>query len=370
MKRILMTGATGVLGSELLYHLLYEKLVEKELLELYLVVRRNEEHNAIERIRSLFDPSLMPNSLGIFSAEQLLESIHIIEGDLSSFSFTSSDRFTLIHSAATVNLNNKASTRDQVINDNYLATMKLVERFGSQIEHMLFVSTAYSCGIINGQVSDDYLSMNADNLSFRNYYEEYKFKAEQDLNQLADKYNFSLSIVRPSIISGRLVIEPKFVMRRYIVFYLMGKFFKEASIFRKHADEPVRIKADAKAYLNVIPVDYVAKAIVRILRDPSIKEMNLVNGKPFPMYKIVEKSMEMNGFNNLIFVDEEPQDKSMVERVFYKTVAKQLLQYVEASHHTFDTTQLRKLMADIPEPDIEVQFDQLFEFAQARSYEN
>lgn len=370
MKNILLTGATGVLGSELLYHLLYEKLVERRDLNIHLVVRPGEDQEPKDRINDLFRAELMPTGLSEFSSQQLVDSLHIINGDLSDFEFAPEGKFTLIHSAATVNLNNKEKTKELVVNNNYWASIKLVERFADKIEHMIFVSTAYSCGVIHGEVTDNYLDMNASDLEFRNYYEEYKFKAEQDIYKIAQKHNFSLSIVRPSIISGRLIVEPLFVMKRYIVFYLMGKFFMEVAKLRRHADELVRIKANKEAYLNVIPVDYVAKAIVRILRNPDVREMNLVSGKPFPMYKIVEKSMEMNGFSNLLFVDEEPEDKSAVEAVFYKTVAKQLLQYVEASHHTFDTSALREMMSDIPEPNIEEHFNELFEFAQARQYAN
>lgn len=370
MKRILMTGATGVLGSELLYHLLYEKLVENVSMELHLIVRAAEDVTASDRIKALFDPAIMPSKLAQLTTSTLMDAVYVIEGDLKSFEFEPEGAFTFIHSAATVNLNNKPSTKDLVINNNYQATIDLVERLHEKMEHMVFVSTAYSCGEIDGQVDNDYLSMKEEDLSFRNYYEQYKFKAEQAVNDLAQKHGFSLSIVRPSIISGRLIVEPHYVMKRYIVFYLMGKFFQEMAKMGIPSSTIIRIMAKEDIFLNVIPVDYVSKAIVRLLDKPDIRQLNLVSSKPFPVRKIVEKSLGMNGFPNYHYVDEEPQDKSVMERIFYKTVAKQVLQYVDASHHTFDTTELRALLHDVPEPDIEENFDDLFEFAQSRDYHN
>lgn len=365
-----MTGATGVLGSELLYHLLYEKLISGAEMDLHLIVRPGEEETAADRIKALFDPAIMPTKLALVDSDKLMESVHVIEGDLKTFDFNPEGPFTFIHSAATVNLNNKPSTKDLVINNNYQATIDLVERLKGNMEHMIFVSTAYSCGEIHGEVDNDYLSMKEEDLSFRNFYEQYKFRAEQDVNKLADKYGFNLSIVRPSIISGRLIVEPHYVMKRYIVFYLMGKFFQEMANMGVDKSTCIRLVAKEDIFLNVIPVDYVAKGIVRLLDKPNIKQLNLVNSKPFPVRKIVEKSLGMNGYTNYHYVEEEPEDKSVMEKIFYKTVAKQVLQYVDASHHTFDTSELRALLHDVTEPDIEENFDALFEFAQSRDYHN
>lgn len=370
MQHILMTGATGVLGSELLYHLLYEKLVENEAMEFHLVVRPAENESAAQRIEQLFDPKILPSKLLGYSQELLLNQVNVIEGDLKHFDFEPNVGVTLIHSAAIVRLDSRDKTRDQIIKNNYQATIDLVNRFSDRLEHMIFVSTAYACGAIDGEVDNNYLRMDEGSLKFRNYYEEYKFKAEQAVNELADKHGFDLSIVRPSIICGRLIVEPHYVMNRYIVFYLMGKFFQEMAKVAPDRDQVVRIQAVEDVSLNMIPVDYVAKTIVRVLRNKDIKQLNIVNSVPFPMKNIVEKSMAMNGYKNLVFVNEEPADKTALETVFYKTVARQLVQYVDASHHTFDTTELRSLMHDVVEPNLDDTFDSLFEFAQDRNYQN
>lgn len=370
MKHILMTGATGVLGSELLYHLLYEKLVEGSPMAINLVVRPSDTESAEARIQALFDPRIMPEKLVTYDTADLMAAVHVIPGDLETFEYEPTGPFTLIHSAAVVNLNNKEKTKDLIINNNYLATLKLVKRFAGQLEHMIFVSTAYSCGAIDGQVGNDYLAMDEGSLKFRNHYEQYKFHAEKEVHQLASEHGFQLTIVRPSIISGRLLVEPHFVMKRYIVFYLMGKFFQEAAKAGIGKSELIRINANRDVFLNVVPVDYVAKAVVRILSNPHIEQLNLVSSNPFPVHKIIKKSVDMNGFTNFHYAEEEPVDKSILESIFYKSVGQQLIQYVDASHHTFDTTELRSLMHDVPEPDIETNFDDLFEFAQARQYLN
>lgn len=370
MKHILLTGATGVLGSQILYELLEAKLFKGEQFQLSVVVRPKEEVTAINRVSELLTPHYMPSKLTSFSQKELLEQIEVISGSIENFEFMPTAPVTVIHAAASVNLNNKPKTRERIKSGNYQATIDLAKRFTTwPHEQFIFVSTAYSCGIQHGQVTDDYLGFNTQKLDFRNAYEEYKYKAEEELAKLAEEDGFVLNIARPSIICGRMIDAPLYVMNRFIVFYLMGKFFKEMSNLFPKSDQQIRIQANKEVSLNIIPVDYVAKAITRLIGNKTINQLNIVNTHAFPVVEVIKGALESNGYTNYSFAAAEPKDKSRLEKIFYSTVALQLVQYVQDNHHSFDTTQLRQLMADIEEPNIAIHYDELLKFAHSRNYD-
>jgi hypothetical protein len=67
-------------------------------------------------------------------------------------------------------------------------------------------------------------------------------------------------ILRPSVIGGKMLSEEKQFLN--IWFYLLAKFF-HFTAQRRSEQENVRFIINEDTGLNIIPVDYVAKVIVK-----------------------------------------------------------------------------------------------------------
>jgi hypothetical protein len=125
-----------------------------------------------------------------------------------------------------------------------------------------------------------------------------------------------------------------------------------------------------RAVSNVIPVDYVAKAVVAAIHRDDISQMNIAHSKSIPLHFSFPKMVELNGYKNYKFVDSIPADLNMLEALYYSEVGNISTPYLYDDAFEFDTRTVRKLLADIPEPDIVNSTDLIFEFAVAQQFRN
>ncbi|WP_262482035.1 SDR family oxidoreductase [Aquimarina agarivorans] len=231
---------------------------------------------------------------------------------------------------------------------------------------LVFVSTAFSRGDIEGVITDDYHA--EDDFKFRNFYEEFKMKIEKEVLQLAAANDFECTIARPSVISGRLLDTPKYVTNSYIVFYAIGAFFSKMKSIYKDIGK-IRIVLNPEGGLNIVPVDYVAKAIVRSA-DLKEKQLNITLTKNVGIQYLLTMMFNKCGIDGLEFVTEEPKDKSIIEALFYKTVGGQLASYSTSKKHQFESKLVRKLLKDIEEPDMTLVFKEMYDFAHNINFDN
>ena len=207
MKNLFITGATGILGSHIVYQLLEDKLLNGQQLEIYLLVRPREDESPEDRVRALFCKSIMPQNLWSFDEAILFANLNIVRGSISDFSLPQpmGEDYTVIHAASSVNLGTSESAKQEIIQNNYEATKDFVAKIKDKTKKFIYISTAYSCGVKSGFILNDYLKHYVKDLVFRNHYEEYKFKTEKLLTEIARETGFSLTIARPSVICGRLI---------------------------------------------------------------------------------------------------------------------------------------------------------------------
>lgn len=124
------------------------------------------------------------------------------------------------------------------------------------------VSTAYVCGLIPG---GEVYEVNHPAGNFANAYEESKWEAEQVWADQA-------TIIRPSVIvgdsrTGRCTSFSGW----YIIAkggYLMDQFLNFAPAHNRQ-DLQIEVPMDPKGTLNLIPVDYVAKATIELIENPA-----------------------------------------------------------------------------------------------------
>ncbi|MBQ0733412.1 SDR family oxidoreductase [Aquimarina celericrescens] len=367
MNTILITGVTGNIGSHVLFELLFDLYSKKEKATIYVLIRKQSEAMAKDRLlNEVFTKQLIPNKILPFY-KRYLKHIHVIEGEINDFLLPEAAGNNLIvyHLAASVNLSNTEKARNEIAHVNYANTQAFFENIKSRTKKLVFVSTAFSRGEIEGEITDDYHSVS--NFEFRNFYEAYKMKVEKLILQIAKENNFSCTVARPSVVSGRLIDYPKFVSSRYIVFYAIGEFFKK--IKKTNADiGKVRMALNMEGGLNIVPVDYVAKAIIRAT-DIQDEQLNITLTKNVPTQHII-KSILQKCEVEIELVDEEPKNKTIIEKLFYKTIGSQLLKYSTSKKHNFESKLIRELLSDIEEPNMQDNFNQVYNFAHDINFDN
>ncbi|MCU0431536.1 MAG: SDR family oxidoreductase [Cytophagaceae bacterium] len=365
----ILTGSTGILGSHILYELLKEIHDQQYEGSVLVLIRSRKEKNSFQRFMELFQENVAPSFLSELDLPRLIANhIRVIDIDIrNTFEATQllrkEQRYHLIHCAASVNLGSNAGSEDEIRHVNYLGSINLVHGFLKQLHKITYISTAFSTGHRNGVISENYLQQSS--TDYRNPYEAYKAKTEWEIKQIAEAHGIAWQVVRPSIICGRLMDHPHHVIPKFLVFYLFGAFFLKAKAAYGHM--PIRILMNQHSGLNIIPVDYAAKAITRALALP-IQELTVANKACIPNIYTVPTMLEQVGWKQYEFVDQVPGDLNALEKLYYRTVGPQLNEYLQTPAYEFDVTTLLKLMEDLEEPDVKASYMELVNYAVEREF--
>lgn len=373
-QNVLLTGATGILGSHILYEFLRNYLYGEEKGKITLLVRSTGQESATLRVRKILQNPYRPEDLQLFSTDQLLQFIEIIDADLHELNEShlsglgKKGDLHIIHSAAYTNLSVHDNVYDDLYHHNYKGTMHLLQWASGIVRKFIYIGSAYSIGHREGIIPDNYKQMTPDgrsggpvSLSWRNHYEKLKAEAGYAIINYCLEHDIKWQILRPTTICGRILDTPLYYSPKYNVFYLFGRFFlKMARPGNKN--EVVRIVANPDSVLNVVPVDYIAKAITRVFDNDEVKELNLAYSNSLPVDFIVSHMIEHAGLKSKI-VDKIPEDLSILEKMYYKIVGPQFTEYLHTPWHRFDTTVLRRIMVDIPEVNIREVFPDLYGYA-------
>jgi len=371
----ILTGCTGILGSHIFYELLLDIHNNNYDGHIVLLLRSRKDQPVQARFDELFNARVVPDYLGEIDTDRIrANNITLIDFDLRFSGATElaampQDRkYHLIHCAASVNLGTNAYAFDEIKHNNYLGTLNLIHSLHGSLLKVSYISTAFSLSSKSGAIYDSGAVRAEDD--YRNHYEKYKVQTEHEVTTICDAYELPSQIFRPSIICGRLVDYPHHVIPRFLVFYLFGAFFYRVKA--TVGEQPVRIKMNLTSGLNLIPVDYAAKAIVRALAT-DIKELNIVSKKSVPNTYTIPEALRQVNWCNYEFTDTIPDNMTQVEKLYYRTVGPQLNDYLDtpgAQGNEFNITELSALMSDIAEPDVAGQFPMLMNYAVANSFNN
>lgn len=250
--KVLLTGGTGFLGEYLLEELL------KRGHAVWCLYR--SESRKLDTIRFLSNLGLPRSS----------ESLHWFKGEVLEIA----DRWdewcrehpgmqdvdTLLHSAASTRLHMDEAGEPLKTNlGSSRVLRKLVERHPMNVH---LISTAYVCGLIQGLKMYE---VNHPRGDFVNVYEESKWEAEQ-------LWMGDATFLRPSVIVGHSETgRCASFSGWYILFqavHLLDRLLGDNSDEERH-NLRIDIPADPDGTINMIPVDYVAKAAVRIIENPA-----------------------------------------------------------------------------------------------------
>ncbi len=342
---VLLTGGTGFLGEYLLAELLSRG---HTVWALY----RNESRR-LDTVRFLSSLGL-PHSAG---------SLHWFKGEILDIDdkweawcqaypgLEEVDSF--IHSAASTRLH--LDEKGEPLRTNVgsaRALRRLVERKPLKAH---LVSTAYVCGFTPGGMVYEVNHAQGD---FVNVYEESKWEAEQVwLNEA--------TMLRPGIIvgssdTGRCTSFTGW----YILFqavYLMDRLMNGApESYRK--DLQINIPAEPSGTVNIVPVDYVAQAAVRIIEDPGNNKgiFHLTHPDP-PTHgwtlDYVCRRFDLGGLNFAGQGAPFTQPRNRIERMVWRQMQAILFHF--SNNPTFDRTNVDAATPGLPVPPITETFVEL-----------
>ena len=371
--KIILTGSTGVLGSHIMYEIL-ELFIQtpNDANQLFIIARNNGKNSAGERINEFLSSDYTPKIIrdkGLTVLNQYLEIIDLDSNTIEETFLEKTKGAYLIHSAGYVNLSTDEDLKDKIFDENVLLTQKLFSIFHPYIKKFIYIGTAFSSGVRKGLIANDF-----HNLDFkpehRNAYEYAKFHSENFIAKECKSIGLPFQILRPSVIGGKMLgTENNYFIPKYMVFYLLAKFFYFTSK-RKGKQETVRFIINTDTGLNIIPVDYVAKVIVTTFERDDIEQLNIVNYNSFNMVQGLQLIMKEVGYTNFTLIPNnfDFQYKNAIEKLYYESIGKHLKPYFIADANEYDTTLLNSIL-EIPKLDND-DFTNLIRYAIANDFQD
>ena len=248
---ILLTGATGFLGMEVLV-----RLLERSDRDVVAIVRAADDAEAEERMNGVLNTLLAPDDVTAVRGR-----VRAVAGDLETrglgLATATRDRLTreisaVAHCAASISFTQPLEEARRINVTGTHSVMQLASEAYAhgELERVVHVSTAYVAGERVGRVleSEGHVGQR-----FRNTYEQTKLEAES----LVNNCDAPTAILRPSIVVGDSVTgwTPAF---NVIYFPLMA--------FARNLLPSV--PADPDGHVDIVCVDTVADALYRLLDGP------------------------------------------------------------------------------------------------------
>jgi nucleoside-diphosphate-sugar epimerase len=276
-KTVILTGATGFLGSHLMI-----KLLQKGH-HLQVLGRPGKVRSLRERVLNL---------LNWFSAGHFADHVATFETDFAKADLgLSPEEYArlcaaepmVIHCAADTSFAERNRQRVMALNVHALGgVLDLVKKSRAACFH--YFSTAYAVGNVAGVVPE----LPVTTKRFHNAYEESKALAERMVSRHCEDFSIPYTIIRPAIVygdslSGRslkfnALYSPLKSLQLIKDIYLHDVRQNGGAKSAKHgifiaADGclhlPIRIFLPHQGFINLIPVDYFAAAAMAIIATPT-----------------------------------------------------------------------------------------------------
>lgn len=337
----LLTGSTGILGSHILFEWIRKALLEQSVNHLYLVIRDNHK-SAYERLLAMLQDQSRPAFLNDFALEACLEKITVLDSDLSKLQETDFLNYqfdTVIHCAASTSLSQSSTSKDKVHQQNLVVTKHLLAQLPPYVKRFIYIGTAYSYGIQDQRVKENIEDFTVTN--FRNAYEQSKFESESYVKQFGLEHQLTVQILRPSIICGRLIDPPFYETPKFDVFYAWAIFLNK---YAKNSEDHFRIWIDKNSGLNIVPVDFVSKAVLYAYLNPSIEELNIVNPKPILHKNYVGHVLDYFNIHSFELLSNMPIQLNHLEALYYKSIGVVFEKYISIPDLKFNSEAILKLI--------------------------
>jgi nucleoside-diphosphate-sugar epimerase len=347
MRHTLLTGASGLLGGQLMARLLDRGN------QLAVLVRPSAKLSGRERIEAIL--AREEATLG-----RLLPRPVVLEGDLTAPSCGLADAEIIwlkracgavLHNAASLEFIG-ADRAGEPWQTNVTGTtnlLGLVERAG--IEEFHHVSTAYVCGLTPGPIPE---GPSTGEHGFRNDYEASKHEAERLVRSA--RFLREPTFYRPAVIvgdsrTGATTTYHGMMAMLQLMTVIVRSLPADENGFRKVS---LRLAMTGEEKRNMIPVDWVADVIARLFADPAARgqTIHLAPEKPITIRQIIDFTSSYLNSGGVEFCGPtKPAELNDVESFAYG--GKGLYEAYEQTDPIFETGNLKRLVPDLPCPVID-----------------
>lgn len=258
---IFVTGFPGFIASRLV-----ETLAAIET-QFFLLVQPDFVQKAMEEIEDVSEVTGVPLENFVIVEGDITEpNLGITDEDLETILFETTDVF---HLAAAYDL---AVEKDVAFRVNLEGTKNVnyLVRSIKDLRRYNYVSTCYVAGKRTGKILESELRHNA---GFRNNYEETKYLAEMEVEEL--KATMPVTIYRPSVVVGDSQTGET---AKYDGIYYLIHYLRKAPIVLR-----VLNVGNKNVRLNLVPVDFVVESIAALSRDPEAVGKTIAIADPEPM---------------------------------------------------------------------------------------
>lgn len=230
---VLVTGATGLVGTEVV-----AQLLSTTNSKIYVLVRAKTEEDAENRLRALWwGNDILVNAIG--------KRVHVITGDITKpLEIKHMDITHVIHCAAETGVQKSRSELRNINIDGTRHVVRMAELL-PQLQCFIHVSTAYVAGTQSGIILEEGPMAT----QFYSQYEQSKAEAEKIVRASTLPY----IICRPGMIVGNSQTGHT---RNFNTVYYVLKLI----LLGKLRVLPL----SSKQTVNLIPVDYVAQQVVKL----------------------------------------------------------------------------------------------------------
>ena len=343
MKKIFLTGITGLVGSAFVVALLRER----QDCEFVCLARKSPVKSAKQRTEEIIRDECRFDGCPEL-ADRILKSVKVIEGDVTTINPEELAKNPLLagttiifHCAADVNLGKDPTGRTYRINYNGTENMvKLAQLL--KVKEFHYVGTAYIAGKLVGTAFEN---MPIDN-GFNNPYEESKFKAEM----LVRNSGIPFTIYRPAIITGR---RSDGRIRKPLAFYRILEFLgklKSHYCTKHHIDHTgwanlqINFATVPSEHVYFVPIDYVQEAITALFQQPVNNQAYHITGEsPLSTHQIensICRVLRLDGTT----VNGGPVAETMDNKLMARFLG-DLFPYF-SSDIVFDQSNVRKALGD------------------------
>ncbi len=341
---ILVTGPAGFLGGAVTQRLLVSGY------KLGLLIRKKDDGPSQTSLgrECLIKELMLRYQLDEYSQEQcgvvdeqldnnkslyelFLSNVEVYEGDITSSELglekheylrLCNEVDEVFHCAAVTHFEMQGADEHTVVN---IKGTENVLQFANTGKHKRFhyISTAYVAGKQNGIIYENEM---VNGPLFNNEYERSKFVAEQLVIQYAKTNDISYTIFRPGIIVGDSKTGATCKFDNLYIFVKV--LFNIKNSFAKHKSEDlddmtIRVPGDPDALINLVPIDYVADAIVAILekRECVDKIYHITNPVPPKLSELRDLIIPLLDIKDIhVKIDRELEQKNLntVEKLFLR----------------------------------------------------
>jgi thioester reductase-like protein len=359
LRGVLLTGSTGLLGRFLLRDLLLANC------KVSVLVRDAADTKAADRIGAIID--FWSEALG-----RRLREPTIVSGDIreASLGLSGADCRWLavscdavVHSAA--NLSFRVTGDGEPWATNVAGTQHLLDLCRRlSIREFHYVSTAFVCGEADGLVFENSLERGQ---RFHNPYEESKYEAERLVHRAVD---FRSTIYRPSVIVGDSQTGYTSNYNGVYRFIEFGARLAERMATNERA-APGRRRLDLRLPFtgdeprNLVPVDWVAQAIVQLVNKSEWhgRTYHLVARQPTQARLIEEVGEKLLNLEGVRFVGRQAiSNPTSLEQLYFDHLDEYMPYH--RGDPAFDFRNLAAALPDLPAPLVDrTVMTRLIEFA-------